>query len=383
MERIKSNHIICGFNEIAGYVYFENGIITEVSARELPVSCEYDYTNYYVSAGFIDIHTHGGGGNRFEGSCEEVINGCNFHLSHGVTTIYPTVSAAYMCDMRKSVENIRCAKSSPKLKNNLIGAHLEGPYLSLAQTGAQGSEFITPPVESEYVSIIDDLGDAISRWTYAPENDNGGVFAKYASDKGIVLSAGHTNAVYSDIKTALGAGCRLVTHLYSCTSTVTRNKGFRSLGVIESAFLEDDIYVEIIADGKHLPPELIRMIYKIKGPNRVILVSDSLAIAGTDAKQGKMQSTEFIIEDGVCKLLDRSAFAGSIATADRLIRVMVNEAGVPLVEAVYMITETPAHVMMLKDKGRLAEGYDADITVFDNDVDVKAVFVRGNCRYSK
>ena len=185
------------------------------------------------------------------------------------------------------------------------------------------------------------------------------------------------------MKRALLSGCNLVTHLYSCTSTVTRSFGFRSLGVIESAFLEDDMYVEIIADGKHLPPELIRMIYKIKGSDRIALVTDSLSLAGTDVKTGRMQSTDFIIEDGVCKLLDRSAFAGSVATADRLVRVLSKEVGISLVEAVKMITKTPAKIMGLDGRGDLLCGMDADIVVFDGDVNVQSVFVDGELVFEK
>ena len=182
------------------------------------------------------------------------------------------------------------------------------------------------------------------------------------------------------MKRALDAGCALVTHLYSCTSTVTRDHGFRSLGVIESTFLEDGIVAEIIADGKHLPPELIRMIYKIKGSDGIVAVTDSLSLAGTDVKTGRMSSTDFIIEDGVCKLLDRSAFAGSIATADVLLRVLTKETGIPITDAVKMLTENPARVMGLTDKGLLEEGYGADIVVFDSDISVKAVFVSGEKR---
>ena len=194
---------------------------------------------------------------------------------------------------------------------------------------------------------------------------------------GIVTSAGHTNATYKDMKAALDAGCGLVTHLYSCTSTVTRDHGFRSLGVIESTFLEDGITAEIIADGKHLPPELIRMIYKIKGVDGIVAVTDSLSLAGTDVKSGRMSQTDFIIEDGVCKLLDRSAFAGSIATADVLLRVLTKEAGIPLCEAIKLITVNPARIMGLADKGEIAEGKDADIVVFDADVRIERVFVGG------
>ena len=260
---------------------------------------------------------------------------------------------------------------------NIIGAHLEGPYLSLAQTGAQAGSCITPPVKSDYADIVSEYRDALARWTYAPENDTDCEFAECMRSAGVVTSAGHTNATYADMKAALNSGCRLVTHLYSCTSTVTRKQGFRSLGVIESTFLEDGLVAEIIADGKHLPPELIRMIYKIKGADGIIAVTDSLSLAGTDVKTGRMTKTDFIIEDGVCKLLDRSAFAGSIATADILLRVLTKEAEIPLCEAVKMMTENPAKMMGLSDKGRLVAGADADIVIFDGDVNVKAVFVGG------
>ena len=378
MKRIKSNHILIGERELSGYVYFDGGKITAVSSEELPYDEEYDFSDLYVSAGFIDIHTHGGGGFAFEGSADEVIGGCNFHLSHGVTSICPTVSAAYIADMRGSVKSIKTAMESGKAKNNIIGAHLEGPYLSLAQTGAQGAEFITPPVFEDYSAIIRDFPGVVARWTYAPENDEDCRFAKFMNEAGVVISAGHTNAVYDDMKAAMDNGMNLVTHLYSCTSTVTRKMGFRSLGVIESAFLLDDMYVEIIADGRHLPPELIKMIYKIKGADRIALISDSLSLAGTDIKTGRMQSTDFIIEDGVCKLLDRSAFAGSIATADRLVRVLTKDVGIPVATAAKMMSETPAAIMKLSSKGSLAEGKDADITVFDENIEVSAVFVGGD-----
>ena len=153
--------------------------------------------------------------------------------------------------------------------------------------------------------------------------------------------------------------------------------GFRRLGVIESAYLLDDLYVEIICDGKHLPPELIKLIYKIKGADRIALVTDSLALAGTDLTHGFMQNTEFVIEDGVCKLMDRSAFAGSIATTDRLVRVAVKEAGISLTDAVKMMTETPARIMGLEGKGRIAPQMDADFVVFDENVEIQHVFTHG------
>lgn len=380
MKRIKSSNIISDGKITSGYVYFEDGKIISVGVDDLAYDEEIDVGDAYVSAGFIDIHTHGGGGYPFEGEVDDIVGGVNFHLGHGTTSICPTISAAPIDDMRRSVGNVKVAMSDSRVKANIIGAHLEGPYLSLAQTGAQAGACITFPIKNDYISIVKEYPGVVARWTYAPEHDEGGEFAGYMRESGIVTSAGHTNATYDDMKIAYDEGCRLVTHLYSCTSTVTRKQGFRSLGVIESTFLEDGIVAEIIADGKHLPPELIRMIYKIKGTDGIVAVTDSLSLAGTDVKTGRMSSTDFIIEDGVCKLLDRSAFAGSIATADVLLRVLTKEACIPLTEAVRFITVNPARVMGLSNKGDLAVGKDADIVVFDSDINVKNVFVGGERR---
>ena len=148
------------------------------------------------------------------------------------------------------------------------------------------------------------------------------------------------------------------------------------MGVIESAYLRDELYVEIIADGKHLSPELIKMIIKIKGTDKVALITDSLEIAGTDIKEGEMSGTEFLVEDGVCKLKDRSAFAGSVATANLLIKTLVKDCGFDVPTAVKMLTETPAQILKL-NKGVLGTGYDADVVVFDENFNVMDVFVDG------
>ncbi len=377
MIRIKSDRIILPDGLFDGYVYVDGERIADVCAEQRPAEYEYDATGCYVSAGFIDMHTHGGGGNPFEGSTEQIVAGCNFHLAHGTTSICPTVSAAPLADMARSVQNIKAAMADDRVKGTILGAHLEGPYLSRKQSGAQCADFITAPDAQAYLPLLEEYGDVIARWSYAPENDEGQRFAKALAQYGVLAAAGHTDAIYDELKPAIQEGCRLITHLYSCTSTVTRDHGFRRLGVIETAFLEDDMDVEIICDGKHLPPELIRLIYKIKGAEHIALITDSLALAGTDLTHGFMQSTEFIIEDGVCKLMDRSAFAGSIATADRLVRVAVKEAGIPLAEAVRMITATPARIMGLAQKGSISPGMDADLVVFDGDIEIKKVFAKG------
>lgn len=377
MKRIKCDKIILEDRILDGYVYFKNGKIMDVTSADYPVSEEYDLTGLYVSAGFIELHTHGGGGNPFEGSVDDIVNGCNFHLEHGTTSICPTISAAEFGSMARSVRNIAQAMTDSRIKGTVLGAHMEGPYLSPKQAGAQCPDFITAPQEKDYLPLLEEYGHAIIRWSYAPENDEGEKFVRALQDYGVIASAGHTDAIYDDMLRAKEHGCNLVTHLYSCTSTITRDHGFRRLGVIETAYLCDDMYVEIICDGKHLPPPLIQLIYKIKGADRIALITDSLALAGTTQTHGFMQSTEFIIEDGVCKLMDRSAFAGSIATADRLLRVAVKEAGISISDAVKMLTKTPADILGLPNKGELAPCMDADIVAFDDDMQIKRVFAMG------
>ena len=377
MMQIKSDKIIVGESLFDGYVYVENGKIAEISAVDRPADERYDFTGKYVSAGFIDMHTHGAGGHAFMNSeVSDVIEGCNYHLAHGTTSIVPTISAGAFETMKKAVVNIDKAKKSGKVKGNILGAHLEGPYLSAKQCGAQCPAFITPPNKADYESLLESYGDSVIRWTYAPENDKDGEFCRYLTERGVIASAGHTDAKYADMAVAIDNGCNLITHLYSCTSTVTRDHGFRSLGVIESAYLRDELCVEIIADGKHLPCELIKMIIKIKGTDRVALITDSLEIAGTDVKEGVMSGTEFIVEDGVCKLKDRSAFAGSVATADVLVRTLVYGCGVSVPTAVKMLTEVPAKILGI-NKGALSAGKDGDIIVFDDEISVSDVFVGG------
>lgn len=378
MIGIKSNKIVLENEIFDGYIYLDGGKIVEVTTECKDCDTLYDMTGRYVAPGFVDTHTHGAGGHAFMNSTvEDVLLGAEFHLRHGTTSIVPTISAGTFTTMKDAVINIDKAKKSGRAKSNILGAHLEGPYLSASQCGAQCPTFITNPIESDYKGLIAEYGSSVTRWTYAPEQDTDGSFCKYLSEHGVIASAGHTDAKYSDMVRAVDNGCGLVTHFYSCTSTVTRDHGFRSLGVIESAYLMDELAVEIIADGKHLPPELIRLILKLKGRDRVILCTDSLEIAGTDITEGVMSGTEFIVEDGICKLRDRSAFAGSVATADRLVRVLVNDCGVSVVDAVYMMSTNPAKILGLK-KGAIKTNYDADIVVFDDNIAITDVFVGQN-----
>lgn len=374
---IKSDRIILPDGIIDGYIYLSDGKIFCVT--QAPRFCDemLDFTGKYVAPGFIDLHTHGGKGIAFsECDADAVVEACEFHMYHGTTTILPTISAAPIDEMEQAVKTVGAAMERGSCPVSIHGVHLEGPYLSPLQCGAQRPGVITPPIDTDYTALVNRHGKYISRWSYAPEEDLEYNFSKFLSQHNILASAGHTNARYEDMLPAIDFGCKLVTHLYSCTSTITRDHGFRHLGIIETAYLTSEMDVEIIADGKHLPPELIKLIVQIKGRDHVALVTDSLPAAGLDQKEGIMSGTPYIVEDGVAKLSDRSAFAGSIATADRMIRVLVDECNISLVDAVYMMSSTPARILGVT-KGQLQAGYDADIVVFDDKIHIEAVFTAG------
>ncbi len=388
ITKIINGRVITPTEIISANVYLDGDKISAVTADDLPAAKVIDAKGLYVSPGFIDIHTHGAvnvdftspNGETVEENAENVLKAVHFHMTHGTTSILPTTVAASPEKIMYGLTAIEKAMEMQKFPV-IAGAHLEGPYFALSMAGGQDPAFITDPIAADYEEIVDRFGSIISRWSYAPERDRDGTFCKYLVARGITPSAGHTEAIYDDMVRAREAGCKCVTHLYSCTSTITRDHGFRRLGVIECAYLWDDMDIEIIADGCHLPPTLIQLIVKLKGTDRIALVTDSLLVAGAGISEGVNGSVSFILEDGVCKLRDRSAFAGSIATTDRLVRVCTKDAGIPLVEAVKMATVNPAR-MIGANKGQIAPGFDADVLLFDEDINVKTVIVGGQVAHS-
>ncbi len=377
ITRIKSKQIITPKGFFDGYLYIDPPFILDITDKELPFDKQIDATEEIVSPGLIDMHIHGGLGFDFS-QCDknQVAEIIDFHLSHGTTGIYPTILSVDNKTLCRALDNIRYCKENGLCKGKILGVHLEGPYFSPSQSGAQAPDVISPPKKEQYEMILRDYGDLVKRWSYAPELDENAAFARYLKAHNVVAAIGHSDAVYDDCISAYNAGCKLVTHLYSCTSTITRKNGFRRLGVIETAYLLDDMAVEIIADGKHLPPELIRLIYKIKGDNAICLVTDAISAAGDSNKNPIVSGMKCVVEDGVAKLPDRTAFAGSIATADVLLKTCVKDAGIPLLSAVKMMTETPANVMGI-DAGVLKKGAVADIVIFNNDITVQKVFASG------
>ena len=382
---IRDVRIVDGGRIVRGSLLLEGGRIAAILPQDAAVADAetVEGGGLYASAGFIDSHTHGAGGHDFmDGTVEAFMGACRTHLAHGTTTIVPTTLSASTEELIRSVAAFRETRERMKEEQYQPGMHLEGPYFAMNQKGGQDPRYIRDPEPAEYERIVALAEGAIIRWSIAPERKGAMEMGDYLTAHGILPTIGHTDATYADCVEALKHGYTHVTHLYSCTSTITRRSGFRILGVTESAYCLDGLTVEVIADGCHLPPELLRMIVKCKGVERVSMITDSLRPAGqnvTESISGSLENGQpCIIEDGVAKLPDRSAFAGSIATTDRLVRTMWKKAGVPLEDTIRMMTENPAKLLRIDGrKGRLLPGKDADVVLFDEDVNVQSVFYMG------
>lgn len=341
-----------------------------------------------MAPGFIDIHVHGGGGHDFmDGNEDAFLKIAETHARFGTTSMVPTTLTSEKEELLHTLSLYERAKAKNVSGAEFLGMHLEGPYFAMSQRGAQDPRYIREPDPAEYEEVIAS-SPHIVRWSAAPELKGAIPFGRYLRSKGILAAIAHTDAIYEEVLEAVENGYSLATHFYSCMSGVTRRNAFRYAGVIESAYLIDEMDVELIADGIHLPAPLLKLVYKIKGPNRIALITDAMRAAGMPPGESILGSlhdgTRVIVEDGVAKLPDRSAFAGSVATADRLVRNMVQLGEIPLASAVRMITATPAGIMgVAARKGSLVRGKDADIVIFDENINVLRTMVRGKTVYEK
>ena len=370
-------------------VLIEDGLIKDISTEALTENTDItiDAGGKYVSPGFIDIHTHGAGGHDFMDGDPEVFKLiASTHAQYGTTMLFPTLTSSRFDVLKKSISNYDKLDFSEINEARMPGLHLEGPYFSMEQRGAQDPRYVRPPGKDEYMEILG-MTDSIARWSLAPELPGTTEFALELKKHGILPAIGHSNATYEEMLSAYERGFELVTHLYSGCSIMRRINAYRVAGVVESAFLIDGMYVEIISDGHHLPVSLLKLIVQNKGISKIALITDSVRAAGDPSMEtivgDKETGIKAIVEDGVAKLPDRTAFAGSVATTDRCIKTLV-KAGVNIVNTVEMMTATPAKIMNIYDKaGSLSPGKYADIVFFDENYDVKLTMIDGRVLFEE
>lgn len=334
-----------------------------------------DVNGGYIVPGGVDMHTHGGGGRDFIEGCEDAFRAAvNAHLKHGTTSIYPTLSSSTIPTIEAAC-NV-CEKLMAEENSPVLGLHIEGSYINPKEAGAQNPVLIKAPVIYEYETLLSKY-KCIKRWDEAPELPGSVRFIKTCNMHGVLTALTCTRATYKDVVEAHKAGMTHAAHFYNAMPVVYKEHEFKVPGTVESVYAMQDMTVEVIADGLHVPPVMLKVLHKIKGVERTALITDSLAYA---ASEGDVSAEpRVIMEDGVCKLADRSALAGSIATMDTLIRTCIQKANIPMEDAFRMASETPAKIMgVFNRKGSIEEGKDADLIVFDKDINLTYVMQMGN-----
>lgn len=356
---------------------FSDGVIDYVGANPPAVDEWIDAEGGYLVPGFIDLHCHGGNGLEFMDASEEEIGKiADFHLAHGTTTMLATTLAASDEETAAALDRIAAwLKKHPR--GTVLGAHLEGPWLNPLQCGAQNHAYMKTP-DPEELAALKARYPFILRAGAAPELEGGMAFGRRGKELGLVMSPAHTDADFGECEAALENGYTLMTHLYSGMKGVTRKNAYRIGGAVEAGLYLDGYFVEIIADGKHLPPELLRYIYKFKGAQRIALITDAIRAAGlpegTKTVIGSQKNgLAVIVEDGVAKLPTRDSFAGSASTFDVIYRTMAKATGCDMVALSQMASRTPATVMGLTDRGEIALGKRADLLILNKELHIQKV----------
>lgn len=371
-----------------GSVLVEQGRITAV---DLPCPSDAEVVDAhggYILPGFVDIHVHGGGGGDFmDCEADSFRQAARTHCAHGTTALCPTTMTCEDSLLEKVIDLFREVKSQPQDGAELLGLHLEGPFFSAASKGAQPISRQRLPTEEMLNRILDRAQGTILRWDAAPELDHIDVFAQVMRKRGVMASAAHTNATATQALQAYDWGFQHVTHFYNATSTFHKVNGIVHSGVIEATYLRDDVTIELIGDGRHIPRESMLLACRIKGPDKICLITDAMRAAGTHDTRSILGARDtgvpVVVKDDVAQLTDLSSYAGSVATMDRCLRTAHVSYGIPLVDVSKMLSLTPARLMGCADRiGSLALGKDGDIVVMTTDFQVEQVFVKGR-RFSK
>lgn len=366
-----------------GSVLIENGRIAQINQPAPADAKTISVNGGYVLPGFIDLHVHGGGGADFM-DCEPdcIQTAARAHCQHGTTALLPTTMTCADEVLERMIACYLEAIRTPTGGAQLLGLHLEGPFFSAKNKGAQPVGEQRIPTREFLERIIRLAQGHILRWDEAPELPNTDVFAQVMRENNIMASIAHTGAIADQANAAFDMGFSHITHFYSATTTGQKINGIVYSGVNEATLLRDEITIELICDGRHIPKEHMLLAYRIKGADRIALITDAMRAAGTNATHSilgaKHGGVPVVIKDDVAQLPDFSFYAGSVGTMDRALRVAHVQYGIPLVDVSRMLSLTPARLSRCADrKGSLETGKDADIVVMNDHFNVRQVYVQG------
>ena len=356
-----------------GSVLVEDGKIKEINPSNITDENVIDAEGLYLSPGFIDVHIHGAGGyDTMDGTYEAINEISKVIVKHGTTAFTPTTMTVAVEDIRKSMEVIKEAKINGTYVAIVLGAHLEGTFISPKSIGAQNPKYLIPPTIENYNAMVGDAEDAVVSITIAPEVPGAKELIKELSQRGIVCSIGHTKATYDEAMEGIKCGCGHSTHLFNAMTPFAH----REPGVVGAIF-DSDITTETISDGIHVSYPSLRIAYNQKTPDKVLLVTDAMMACAMPDGMYALGGQDVVVKDGAARLLSGS-LAGSILTLDKAVHNVYKNVGLPLYEAVKMASYNAARHCKVEDrKGLIKEGYDADLVLFDEDINIKKVFVKG------
>lgn len=356
-------------------VFFEDGKITEVSDRTPINETVIDAKGLYVAPGMIDVHTHGrNGSDTMYATFKDLNNISVSELKTGVTSFLPTTMTMPAEDIKKAIaagydnkDKVEGAK--------ILGMHLEGPFFSVKYKGAQPEECMIAPTVENYLSFAGEHPDFIKKISLAPEIDGAVDLIEYLREQNVVVSMGHTDATYEEALKGIEAGATSGTHTYNAMTPLKH----RDPGVVGAVMLHDDVYAELILDGIHVSFPAAKILSKMKGADKLILITDSLEAAMLPDGTYELGNQKVYVKDGQARLKSGN-LAGSTANLNQCVRNAYKHLDLPLYEAIGYATKNPADHLGLNDYGRIKEGCVADMIFIDDDINIHRVILNGETK---
>lgn len=375
---IKDGVVIIRENKIVAVG--RRGTMAEPPDAEMIDACQ-----HYIVPGMIDIHVNGAMGADVTKVGPETFSVMgDFFAQHGVTSYVATAITSPQGKILEVLEHVRgLFKEGQKNGARLLGVHMEGPFLSPVQRGAHPEDLLSLP-KPEKVQPFLEYEDVLKIMTLAPELDGAVQLVEELKKRGIVASAGHTNGIYSEMSPAIDAGISLATHLYCNMSHFRRDQLKRVAGAAETLLYDDRVAAELIADGWHLGPQLMKLAVKVKGIEKVCFVTDAMPATGLPPGKYQIGGVDAIVENGIARLPDHTAYAGSITTMDVCVKNGVKQMDLNMKDAIQMATLTPAQIIGVSDqKGSLEKGKDADVVILDKDLNIHRTIIQGKTEYTR
>jgi len=336
--------------------------------------------NKFIVPGYIDIHVHGGGGSDvMDGEYEAIKQVATTHSRFGTTAFLPTTMTMTKDKIIKSLKSIHEARLKGTGTAEILGIHLEGPYINPEKKGAQKEEDIKKVSVEEFLEFNQASGNLIRLVTIAPEMPGAIDFIRWLHQQGIIVSVGHSNATYKQVQEGIQAGLSQVTHIFNAM----RGLHHREPGVVGAALSSPKLIVEMIADGIHLHPMVLKMLTQIKESEKLVLITDAMRATGFKEGTYDLGGQEVMVTQGQAKLKN-GTLAGSVLTMDKAVKNLVTKVGISLLNAVQMASYNPAKCLGIDDKKGSLELYkDADIVILNKNLETELTMVAGKVVYRR